>query len=169
MLSRRQSRHSPYGYPEGLRKSRGQGFRGSQKGFSADDPREKYRVNMAFQYEPPPRDVFEDVEQISRQERPRKSGTGRATRGRKDTRDFRETSTREIPWLKRGRLNTAPRELRIRLGKRLIAGKEPEDGGYTERPARSRQSYEKEVPDILGDMNEISGNDSRAVECPEGR
>ncbi|KAE9377938.1 hypothetical protein N431DRAFT_435108 [Stipitochalara longipes BDJ] len=139
---------------QGLRKSRGQGFRGSNKGLAADDPREKYRVEHGIsKYETLSKaDYSRDgygrgFEKKSIVNRAGKSLNAWEKRGRADTRGFEKSSsgqiTRDSPhaWEKRGKTDTS--ELRIRLGKRLIAGKETESGSNFERPARSTQAYEE--------------------------
>jgi 21S rRNA (GM2251-2'-O)-methyltransferase len=158
---------------QGLRKSKGQAFRGSTKRpLSANDPREKYRVQHGIPkwVEPPrdgsPRDDYDrnfekksrtkrpggsmngwgdrgktsmrDFEKRSPREQTRESSNGREKRTRTNTLDFEKKSSRQ--WEMRGRTDTS--DLRIRLGKRLIAGKGTEDGGRAERPARSAGPYE---------------------------
>lgn len=113
---------------KGLRKSRGQGFRGSPRaGLSADDPREKYRVEQGIPpYEERPK--FDRERNFER--KPQRGGSRKSTNR----------------WEGRGRTTvrgtTEPQELRIRLGKRLIAGKEEQLGEYSGKPARSERSYE---------------------------
>jgi 21S rRNA (GM2251-2'-O)-methyltransferase len=138
----------------GLRKSRGQGFRGSHTDLAADDPREKYRVEHGIsKYENQPTEYYprngygHASEESSPAYRTRKLLNDWEKRGRVDTRDFKKRSSGERTrdstneWEARGK--TEANELRIRLGKRLIAGKDQENGGNSERPARSGPSYEE--------------------------
>jgi len=135
----------------GLRKSRGQGFRGSQKGLAEDDPREKYRVEHGIpKYEKSPKEEyprdeygrgFEKTRQVKREGKPLRAWT---KRGRIDTRDFKNRSSGQVfrystkTWEREGQTDQSG--LRIRLGKRLIAGKELENGGMFKKPARPRQA-----------------------------
>ena len=138
---------------QGLRKSRGQGFRGPQKGLAQDDPREKYRVEHGIsKYEKPPKEVyprdeygrgFERERPVKRAGRPPRAWENRGSIST-STHDFENKSSGQSS---RGstksweRPNQAkPDGLRIRLGKRLIAGKEPETGENSERPPRPRQA-----------------------------
>jgi 21S rRNA (GM2251-2'-O)-methyltransferase len=141
---------------QGLRKSKGQGFRGSTKRpHSADDPREKYRVQHGIpEWAEPPKpkddssrdDHDRGFEKRSHRTRSGASVKGWGQRGKTGLRDFEKASPRErsgLPvnrWESRGKIGT--NDLRIRLGKRLVAGKEPENGGQPERQAPSGGPYE---------------------------
>ncbi|KAH8795793.1 hypothetical protein F5882DRAFT_397011 [Hyaloscypha sp. PMI_1271] len=113
-----------------LRKSKGMALRASTKRPpSANDAREKYRVQHGILnwVDPPkddsPRDDYDrDFKKKSRK-RADRSVSHWTLRGK--------TKMRKM----RGKTDT--RDPRIRIGKRLIAGKGADDGGRAERPARS--------------------------------
>jgi 21S rRNA (GM2251-2'-O)-methyltransferase len=98
-----------------------------KKRSSADDPREKYKVEHGIpNYEKPPRDdCGRGVEKKTLHGGPQ---------------NFMNR------WEKHGKMTprgqTQAHGLRIRLGKKLIAGNEEQGGGYTENPARFERSYE---------------------------
>jgi 21S rRNA (GM2251-2'-O)-methyltransferase len=175
-----------------LRKSKGQGLRASTKrALSANDPREKYRVQHGLPkwVDPPrdrsPRDDYDyGLEKNSPTKRAGGSMNGWGERGKTSTRDFEKRSLREQttePWMGRGKrtnkstLNfekkparqwemrgkTDTSDLRIRLGKRLITGKETEDGGRAERPARSAGPHEDSVFRYSDRRERDSDNGSR--------
>jgi 21S rRNA (GM2251-2'-O)-methyltransferase len=111
----------------GLRKSNGQAFRGPAKDLPASDPREKYRAQHGIpKYEQ--NSMSNSDHGLGRKERKAPEDRGRGLGN---------------SWEQRGktRTSTSDTDFRIRLGKRLIAGKEQQDGGYAERPAHSGSSH----------------------------
>jgi 21S rRNA (GM2251-2'-O)-methyltransferase len=119
---------------KGLRKSRGHGFRGSPRaGLSADDSREKYLVEHGIPHyeERPKYDRERNFERKPNRGGPRESTNRWEGRGKATVRG-----------------KTEAHELRIRLGKRLITGREEQGGEYTGKPAQSERSYEDRGPKI---------------------